>query len=102
SAMREHGYKGAFEVAATVDYLFGYDATTGIVEDWMYERVTEACVSDPAMREFFETSYPWALRALCERRGEAAERGLWDASDEALAALRDGLLAAEGMEERRS
>ncbi|MDP1805534.1 MAG: cobaltochelatase subunit CobN, partial [Acidimicrobiales bacterium] len=42
SAMRAHGYKGAFEVAATVDYLFGYDATAGVVEDWMYERVTEA------------------------------------------------------------
>ena len=36
-AMRRHGYKGAFEMAATVDYLFGYDATTKVVADWMYE-----------------------------------------------------------------
>ncbi|HZH19334.1 MAG TPA: cobaltochelatase subunit CobN, partial [Geodermatophilus sp.] len=38
-AMRRHGYKGAFELAATVDYLFGYDATTGVVADWMYEKL---------------------------------------------------------------
>jgi cobaltochelatase CobN len=101
AAMRNHGYKGAFEVAATVDYLFGYDATAGVVEDWMYERVTQAYVADPVMREFFEQSNPWALRSVCERLLEADERDLWDASDEARAALRDGLLAAEGMEERR-
>ncbi len=46
-AMTRHGYKGAFELAATVDYLFGYDATAHVVEDWMYERVTEAYIGDP-------------------------------------------------------
>jgi cobaltochelatase CobN len=102
AAMRGHGYKGAFEVAATVDYLFGYDATTGVVEDWMYERVTAAYIADPTMRDFYEASNPWALRAMCERLNEAADRGMWDASDEARATLRDGLLAAEGTEERRS
>jgi cobaltochelatase CobN len=102
SAMRDHGYKGAFEVAATVDYLFGYDATAGIVEDWMYEKVTQAYVADPEMRAFFEQSNPWALRSICERLLEADERDLWEASDAARAALRDGLLAAEGMEERRT
>jgi cobaltochelatase CobN len=102
AAMRNHGYKGAFEIAATVDYLFGYDATAGVVDDWMYERVTTAYVADPAMREFYRASNPWALSSICERLLEAADRDLWNASDAALAALRDGLLAAEGMEERRS
>src|SRR5262249_55494168 len=37
SAMQRHGYKGAFELAATVDYLFGFDATAGVVHDWMYD-----------------------------------------------------------------
>ena len=100
AAMRRHGYKGAFEVAATVDYLFGYDATAGVVEDWMYERVTQAYVADPEMRDFYERSNPWALRGICERLLEAAERGMWDASADARATLRDGLLAAEGREER--
>jgi cobaltochelatase CobN len=102
AAMRNHGYKGAFEVAATVDYLFGYDATAGVVEDWMYERVTAAYVADPTMRDFYQASNPWALRSICERLLEAAERDLWNATDDALGALRDGILAAEGMEERRS
>jgi len=102
AAMRRHGYKGAFEVAATVDYLFGYDATAGVVEDWMYERVTQAYVADPVMRAFYEKSNPWALRSICERLLEADERDLWAASDESRATLRSGLLAAEGLEERRT
>ena len=100
-AMQAHGYKGAFEMAATVDYLFGYDATAQVVEDWMYERVTEAYVADPAVRKFFERSNPWALRSIAERLLEANERGMWDASQTALATLRSALLEAEGWEERR-
>jgi cobaltochelatase CobN len=100
-AMQQHGYKGAFEMAATVDYLFGYDATAGVVEDWMYERVTRAYVADPAMREFFGRSNPWALRAIAERLLEAADRGLWRASAGALEALRAAVLEAEGWEEAR-
>jgi cobaltochelatase CobN len=99
--MRSHGYKGAFEMAATVDYLFGYDATTGVVEDWMYEKVTEAYVADPRSREHFATSNPWALGAIAERLLEAASRGMWQASDEALATLRSALLESEGWEEGR-
>src|SRR6202040_3683644 len=57
-AMRRHGYKGAFEMAATVDYLFGYDATAHVVEDWMYEKVTRAYVADPDVRKFFCESNP--------------------------------------------
>jgi cobaltochelatase CobN len=100
-AMQRHGYKGAFEMAATVDYLFGYDATAGVVEDWMYERVTDAYVADPDVRKFFERSNPWALSAIAERLLEAHERGLWDATADALDALRSALLEGEGWEEAR-
>jgi cobaltochelatase CobN len=100
-AMCRHGYKGAFEMAATVDYLFGYDATAHVVEDWMYERVTEAYVADPAVRKLFEQSNPWALRSIAERLLEAGQRGLWHASAGALATLRSALLEAEGWEEGR-
>jgi cobaltochelatase CobN len=99
--MGRHGYKGAFELAATVDYLFGYDATAGIVEDWMYERVTAAYVGDPAVRKFMEESNPWALRSIAERLLEAHQRGLWPASDQALATLQSALLEAEGWAEGR-
>jgi cobaltochelatase CobN len=88
-------------MAATVDYLFGYDATARVVEDWMYERVTEAYVGDTEVRKFFERSNPWALRSIAERLLEAHERGLWDASAEALATLRSAVLEAEGWEEDR-
>jgi cobaltochelatase CobN len=96
-AMKRHGYKGAFELAATVDYLFGYDATAGVVEDWMYEKLTDTYVRDPAMREFFAKSNPWALHGITERLLEAAERKLWDSPEaETLAALQQVYLETEG------
>jgi cobaltochelatase CobN len=101
SAMMRHGYKGAFEMAATVDYLYGYDATARIGEDWMYEQVTQAYVADPEVRKFFAASNPWALQGIAERLLEADARGLWNASDTALATLQDALLEAEGWTEER-
>jgi cobaltochelatase CobN len=96
-AMKRHGYKGAFELAATVDYLFGYDATAGVVEDWMYDKLTQEYVLDPGMREFFGQSNPWALHGIAERLLEAAERKLWNNPDtETLAALRQAYLDTEG------
>ena len=96
-AMRRHGYKGAFELAATVDYLFGWDATTGVVQDWMYEQLASSYVLDPEIREFLEASNPWALRGITERLLEAADRGLWAAPEQAtLDALRDTYLQVEG------
>ena len=101
SAMMRHGYKGAFEMAATVDYLYGYDATARIGEDWMYEQVTAAYVADPEVRKFFAASNPWALQGIAERLLEAAARGLWRASDASQATLREALLEAEGWAEER-
>ncbi|HME66082.1 MAG TPA: cobaltochelatase subunit CobN, partial [Streptosporangiaceae bacterium] len=96
-AMKRHGYKGAFELAATVDYLFGYDATAGVVEDWMYEKLADTYVRDEQMREFFHQSNPWALHGIAERLLEAADRKLWNAPDpDTLAALRQAYLETEG------
>jgi cobaltochelatase CobN len=97
ASMIRHGYKGAAELAATVDYLFGYDATAGVAEDWMYQQVTERYLLDPDVAEFMASSNPWAARAIAERLLEAADRGMWAApSDETLAAIRDRFLALEG------
>ncbi|GAA2882934.1 cobaltochelatase subunit CobN [Pseudonocardia halophobica] len=96
-AMRRHGYKGAFEMAATVDYLFGWDATTGVVADWQYEKLTESYVLDPDNRKFLSESNPWALHGMAERLLEAVERGLWEAPEQAtLDALRQAYLETEG------
>ena len=77
-SMKRHGYKGAFELAATVDYMFGYDATAQVIEDWMYEDVTESYVFDADTQQFFQQSNPWALKGVVERLLEAIERGLWE------------------------
>ncbi|WP_435251614.1 cobaltochelatase subunit CobN [Streptomyces tendae] len=96
-AMRRHGYKGAFELAATVDYLFGYDATTGVMADWMYDKLTETYVLDPANREFLQEANPWALHGIAERLLEAESRGMWEKPDASvLEALRQVYLETEG------
>jgi cobaltochelatase CobN len=103
-AMKRHGYKGAFELAATVDYLFGWDATTGVVTDWMYEQLAASYVFDAGTRKFMEESNPWALRGITERLLEAADRGLWEKPEaDTISRLRDAYLDVEGqLEEAQS
>jgi cobaltochelatase CobN len=97
ASMIRHGYKGAAELAATVDYLFGYDATTGVAEDWMYERVAERYLLDADMARFMGRSNPWAARSIAERLLEAADRGMWEAPEEGtLDAVRARYLELEG------
>jgi cobaltochelatase CobN len=97
TAMRRHGYKGAFEMAATVDYLFGYDATAGVMADWMYERLSHEYVLDDENRKFMDESNPWALHGMAERLLEAAGRGMWAQPEQrTLDGLRQVLLETEG------
>ena len=97
AAMARHGYKGAFEMAATVDYLFGYDATAGVVDDWMYEQLAASYVFDQDTAAFLRKSNPWALRGIAERLLEAADRGLWAKPvDDTLDRLRAVYLELEG------
>ncbi|BBY83349.1 cobaltochelatase subunit CobN [Mycolicibacterium pulveris] len=97
NAMRRHGYKGAFEMAATVDYLFGYDATAGVMADWMYEQLTAEYVLSEENRKFMAESNPWALHGMAERLLEAVDRGMWAQPDAAtLEGLRQVLLETEG------
>ena len=101
-SMKRHGYKGAFELAATVDYIFGYDATAQIIDDWMYQEVTERYALDPEMQQFFEQSNPWALRAIAERLMEAADRQMWEEPpEEMLNELRRVYLRTEALLEER-
>lgn len=77
AGMMRHGYKGAFELAATVDYLFAYDATAHCVADFMYQGVADAYVFDLTVQAFIQQKNPWALRDMAERLLEANQRGLW-------------------------
>ncbi|MFQ3788388.1 cobaltochelatase subunit CobN [Halomonas sp. A29] len=91
-AMREHGYKGASEMAATVDYLFAYDATTDLVADYQYAHVSEALVLDPRNQQFLREHNLAALEEMAERLLEAVQRGLWQEPGEQGPALQDLLL----------
>ncbi|WP_017662084.1 cobaltochelatase subunit CobN [Baaleninema simplex] len=96
AGVMRHGYKGAFEMAATVDYLFAYDATTHSVADFMYAGVAQAYILDDEVREFIQTHNPWALRDMSERLLEAHQRGLWQqVSPNMLEQLRAIVLDAE-------
>ncbi|WP_019507895.1 cobaltochelatase subunit CobN [Pleurocapsa sp. PCC 7319] len=93
-----HGYKGAFEMAATVDYLFAYDATANCVADHMYEGVAQAYIFDEQVQQFVQTKNPWALRDMSERLLEAHQRGLWqNVSQQMIAELKAIANQAEGV-----
>ena len=97
TAMQRHGYKGAFELAATVDYLFGFDATAGVVADHMYEQVASAYVLDADNQAFMRQANPWALAGIVEKLTEAVERGLWEKPDpDVIAAMQQVYLDVEG------
>jgi cobaltochelatase CobN len=97
SAMQRHGYKGAFELAATVDYLFGFDATAGVVADWMYEQLAENYVLAKDNQDFMKHANPWALRGIIEKLSEAVDRGLWEEPDpELISQLQQIYLDVEG------
>lgn len=103
AAMRQHGYKGGLELTATVDYLFGYDATAEVMDDWMYEQVSQTYALDAETQDFLRKSNPWALRDIVSRLFEAATRGMWKSPDaQVVDALRDVLLSTEADIEGRS
>jgi cobaltochelatase CobN len=77
AGVKRHGYKGAFEMAATMDYLFAYDATTDLVDDFMYEGITNEYLFNEENRQFIEEVNPWALKDMTERMLEAIQRGMW-------------------------
>ena len=95
--MREHGYKGAFEMSATVDYLFGYDATCDIVADYQYEEVANKLLLDPEQQKFFREHNPLALKDASQRLLEANEREMWENADPGtLEALESAILEIQG------
>jgi cobaltochelatase CobN len=100
--MQKHGYKGGFEMAASLDYLFAYDASTGRVPDWSYGALANHWLVEPGVRAFLEQHNPWALRDMAERLLEAHHRGLWSGACEGqLASLRQLVLEAEALVEQR-
>ncbi len=100
--MKRHGYKGAGDISHAVDVVFGWDATAGVIEDWMYERIAEKYALDPAMREWMRQVNPHALHNIIDRLLEAIGRGMWQADAEMDRRLRDAYLDMEGEIEERT
>lgn len=93
--VKRHGYKGAFELAATVDNLFAFDATTHLIDDHQYALLTDAYLLDPDTRGFLQEHNPAALRDMAERLLEAQQRGLWAEPGDYRQAVEDLLLDTE-------
>jgi cobaltochelatase CobN len=93
--VKRHGYKGAFEMAATVDNLFAFDATTQLIDDHQYALLADAYLLDPDTRDFVREHNPHALRDMTERMLEAQQRGMWKEPGEYREALENLLLDIE-------
>ncbi len=78
--MKKHGYKGAFEMGASLDYLFAYDASTGLVPNWCYSEICEEWLSNKETIDFIKENNPWVLRDISERLLEAINRKMWGSS----------------------
>ncbi|MEP5760741.1 MAG: cobaltochelatase subunit CobN, partial [Litoreibacter sp.] len=89
--VKRHGYKGAFEMAATLDYLFAFAATTGVVKNHHFDLVHHAFLEDDDTRNFIEEHNAPALREMAARLDEAIDRGLWIPKSNSARALIDQL-----------
>ena len=101
-SMEEHGYKGAGDLSGTVDVTLGWDATTGVVSDTLWEAVAEKYAFDEDRQEWMRDVNPWALESITDTLLEAIERGLWDADDETEERLTDLNLRVDGDIEEQS
>jgi cobaltochelatase CobN len=72
-----HGYKGAFEMVATLDYLFAFAATTRAVGDHHFDQLYEAYLDDEVVRDFLQDANPAGYQEMLARFQEALDRGLW-------------------------
>jgi cobaltochelatase CobN len=95
-SMKRHGYKGAADLSRAVDFVFGWDATVEVVEDWMYEGLAKKYALDAQMQQWLKEVNPYALQNMVERLLEAIERGMWQASEDMKKQLQQLYLQIEG------
>lgn len=99
--MKRHGYKGAGDMAKRITNVYGWDATTGAVDDWVFDELAKTYVLDEVMRHWFEENNPWAMEEINRRLLEAVQRDLWQPEPDMLDSLKEIHMEIEGwMEER--
>jgi cobaltochelatase CobN len=94
--LKVHGYRGARELSSLVDFVFGWDATSDVIEPWMYEGMADRFLFDKDNKEWLEQNNPDAIKHMSGRLLEAIDRGLWDANDETREKLESIYLEQEG------
>ncbi|WP_457550430.1 cobaltochelatase subunit CobN [Archaeoglobus sp.] len=95
--MKKHGYRGASEFSKKILHLYGWEATTKLVEDWIFDEIAEKYVLDEDMRRWFEENNVYALEEITRRLIEAYERGLWKTSEDLIERLREVYSEIEGI-----
>ena len=93
--LKRHGYRGVSEIASLTEFTFGWDATSDIVDDWVYEKLVERYLFDDETREWMEDENPHAMMDMMNRLMEAYERGMWDAKPETLERMKEIFLELE-------
>ncbi len=97
SEMRKHGYRGASEFSRKILHLYGWSATTRLVDDWVFEEIAKTYILNEEMRKWFIENNVWAAEEIARRLLEAAQRGLWKARPEILDKLREAYGELEGV-----
>jgi len=92
---KEHGYKGCTDIMKRVTRVYGFEASTQMVDDWIFDDITNKFVNDPEMRQFFQENNPYALEEIARRLLEANQRELWDADPETLEQLKENYVEIE-------
>jgi cobaltochelatase CobN len=100
--MKEHGYKGAGEISKRIGRVYGWEATSREVDDWIFDDITRTFLMDEENRRFFEENNPYALEETARRLIEASERGLWDPAPDVRDALKQIYVEIEGWIEEKS
>ena len=94
--LKRHGFKGAQEISAGLDSLFGWDATAEVAEDWMYQSIAQHFLFDEETRKWMESVNRWSVHAAAERLLEANMRGMWNTDEATLQRLQNIYMQAEG------
>lgn len=99
--LKEHGYSGASELSRRIGRVYGWDATTGQVDDWIFDDIARAFILNQENRDFFEENNPYALEEIGRRLLEAHERGVWEADPDVIEGVKEAYLMIEGWMEDR-
>lgn len=98
---KKHGYKGAGDISKRIGRIYGYSATTKLVDKWIFDDIAKTFVMDKEMREWFNENNPWALEEIERRLLEAAQRKLWDVDEDMLNKLKEHYMELEGIMEEK-